>query len=148
MMPSAFSDKASPPDDTRTLAVLGPAAPRWTRLTAELAHRFAPTTQAWAWSGSKHGWTLRIAQRKRPVAYLTPLDGAFRVSLALGEEAVTAALASDLPLDVRAAIQAAPMFPEGRAVRILVESDEACAHAVALAGLRMRREGSPGRPPG
>jgi hypothetical protein len=135
--PGIFSDKAVVPADAAVEAAIGSGFRLWLKLRAELAAAFDPVVEDWTFSGKRYGWSLRLRQRDRPIAYLTPLADRFRASLALPERVVDAALATDLPPAVRSAVAAAPAYPEGRAVRLLITSDEEVASITALARIRM-----------
>ena len=125
------------PTEPELAAVLGAAIGPWRSLKAALALEFGPLVETWAYSGKAYGWSLRLARGERPIAYLAPLAGRFRASLALPERALPLALAADLPESVRAIVASAPTFPEGRAVRLLVASDEEVASVIVLARIRM-----------
>jgi len=135
--PGTFNDKAIVPSDAAVEAAIGSGHPLWLKLRAALAEAFDPVVEDWTFSGKRYGWSLRLSQRHRPIAYVTPLANRFRASLALPERAVDAALAAALPPAVRAAVAAARTYPEGRAVRLIVTSDEDVAGIVALARIRM-----------
>lgn len=135
--PGIFSDKATRPTDAAVEHAIGSGFPLWVVLRAALAEVFDPVDGEWTFSGKRYGWSLRLGLRDRPIAYLTPLADRFRASLALPERALEAALAADLPPAVRSAVAAAPTYPEGRAVRLHVASDEDVAGIVALARIRM-----------
>jgi hypothetical protein len=119
----------STPDEAALLAPLGPARARWDVLRAEVAARFGPVGETWAFSGAKLGWALRIARGKRPLVYLKPLEGTFRASLALGE-------AVAVPPELAALVAGAPVAAEGRAVRVEVRDDADVATVLALVALR------------
>lgn len=135
--PAAFTDKATVPDEAALEAVTADAYPRWVALRTALAAAFDPVAEAWAFSGKRYGWSLRLSRRDRPIVYLTPLPDGFRASLALPERALEEALAADLPATVRSTVEAAPAYPEGRAIRLLVADDEALAGVITLARIRM-----------
>ena len=133
----AFGDRAHIPTEADLEAVLGASIGSWRSLKAALALDFDPVTEKWAYSGKAYGWSLRLAHRDRPIVYLAPLAGRFRASLALPERAMAAALAADLPEAVRAIVSSAPTYPEGRAVRLEIASDDEVASVVILARIRM-----------
>lgn len=138
MTASAFLDRSSSPSDRQLAGVLGPAAlARWQALCGGVGERFAGTTAEWAFSGKAHGWSLRLQLCKRPILYLTPLEGCFRASFALRESVWQVALAGDLPEAVRAAMAEAPAYPEGRAVRLPVGRDDDVDLVLSLVALRM-----------
>jgi hypothetical protein len=134
---SRFGDRTRVPTDGDLGAALGPALRLWDALTAALTAEFSPVTGAWSFAGKAHGWSYGLRRRDRAVAYLTPLDGRFRASLAVPERAMPAALEADLPAPIHAAVVAAEAYPEGRAVRIEVTSDDDVAAVLTLAGIRM-----------
>jgi hypothetical protein len=135
--PSVFGDRSQIPTDVELEVALGPSIGLWRSLQAELAQVFDPLVEGWSFAGKAHGWALRLKHRDRAIVYLAPLAGRFRASLALPERAMPAALLADLPEPVRETLAAAPIHPEGRAVRIEVTSQEDVASVVALARIRM-----------
>lgn len=135
--PGVFLDRATVPDAPAVDAAIGSAAPRWRSLRAALATAYPPLTEEWSFGGRRYGWSLRLRQRDRPVVYLTPLAGRFRASLALPERTMEAALAASLPADIRTIVAAAPSYPEGRAIRVEVTSDEEAEGILTLARIRM-----------
>lgn len=132
-----FTDKTNTPNGDAVEAAIGSAHASWVALRTALAAAFDPMTESWAFSGKRHGWSLRLSHRDRPIVYLTPLRDHFRVGLALPERAMDAALAADLPPAVRSVVASAPSYPEGRAVRLLVTDDEEVASILTLATIRM-----------
>lgn len=137
MASSVFGDKATHPDDVGLMSALGPAIDRWRVTIDALEREFDPLQASWAYSGKAYGWSLRCSQRGRPVVYLTPLDAAFRASFALPERAVPAALDANLPAHAREVLESAPMYAEGRAVRLAISTDEDVASLVTLLRIRM-----------
>jgi hypothetical protein len=117
------------PDEAALLAALGPARARWDALREQVAARFGPVAETWAYGGAKHGWALRIARGKRPLVFLKPLDGTFRASLALSE-------ATAVPPALAALVAEAPVAAEGRAVRVEVRGEADVATVLALVALR------------
>jgi hypothetical protein len=109
---------SKPPTNAEVTATLGSTASLWRDLRTRIAKGFAPIDEDWVFSGAKHGWALRLKQKKRAVVYLKPCDQYFRASFALGEKAVAAAHEAGLPASVIAVIDSADRYPEGRAVRI------------------------------
>ncbi len=136
-MTSVFGDKTRIPTDEEVRASLGPAIVLWAALRARLALDFGAASEAWTYSGKAYGWSLRLKHRDRPMVYLTPMAGRFRASLALPERAVPKALEADLPAPIRALVAGGPTYPEGRAVRIEVASEEDVASVVALVRIRL-----------
>ncbi len=99
---------------------LGRAGTHWESLVAHIEVEFEPLDQTWTYAGTGWGWTLRLKQKKRTVLYMTPRHRQFVVGFALGERAVRAAHASDLPEGVLSLIDSAKKYAEGRAARLEV----------------------------
>lgn len=135
-MAAVFVDKAHPPDDASVRATLGEAVGMWDAVRDRLVGDNAPIEEQWAWSGSKAGWTLRLARGGRPVAYLTPWEGECRASLALVERAVDVAR-GQLDADAMELIDAAPSYPEGRAIRLTLRTPRDVETFAILARVRM-----------
>jgi hypothetical protein len=123
---SAFDDRTHRPEPADLEITLGKAAGFWDQLVAHVADHYAPITELWQFAGTKYGWSLRLRRKERTVLYLTPQRGMFLVGLALGEKAVQAALRGGLPADVRAVIDGAPRYAEGRGVRPPVARNVTC----------------------
>jgi hypothetical protein len=76
------------------------------------------------WKGivvKKYGWSLRLKQKSRNIVYLGPGVGCFMVSFVLSDKALAAAKKTNLPNAVAAVIAAAPRYPEGNGVRLIVK---------------------------
>jgi len=137
MAMSAFGDKAEPPTEERLAEVVGPGIDLWRLLVERVSEAHAPITGHWGFPGKKYGWSLALKRKKRGVVYLLPVEGGFRASTALGEKAVAAALASDLPAETVRAIEEADRFAEGRAFRAEIESEADIDAVMAVLGFKM-----------
>ena len=76
------------------------------------------------WKGivvKKYGWSLRLKQKSRNIVYLGPGEGCFMVSFVLSDKAAKIARETKLPKAVAEVIAAAPRYPEGNGVRLLVK---------------------------
>jgi hypothetical protein len=134
---SAFDDKSKPPQDDDLAATLGSMFLFWNELKTLMASRFAPLSTEWGFASKKTGWGLRLKREKRTVLYMTPREGYFMASFALGEKAVKAAHESDLPVSVLEVIDSAKKYAEGRGVRLEVRSAEDVRNVEKLAVIKM-----------
>ena len=134
---SAFDDQLREPRKEELGTVLGQAAGWWDDLIERIRARFDPLAEDWVFSGKKWGWALRLKHKKRAVLYMTPAEGFFYVGFALGQKAVDAARASDLPPAVLGVIDGAQKYAEGRAVRLEVRSEPGVRSAVQIAAVKM-----------
>ncbi len=131
---SAFDDNAHPPTEKEVAAVLGKARAAWDALRTDRA--LAGLAEEWGFTSKATGWGLRLRDDKRVIVYMTPQQGRFLASLALGEKAVAAARAAGLPAGLLAAINAAPRYAEGRGFRVEVQSLKDARGIAALAGIK------------
>jgi hypothetical protein len=79
----------------------------------------------WKYYGPKHGWSLKVFQKKRNMCFVGHEPGAIAISFILGERAYGRLLDWDLRPELREAVEAARKYPEGRGVRLIIrhESD-------------------------
>jgi hypothetical protein len=131
---SAFDDKGRPPTDSDVAKVLGNAGAAWDALRKDPA--LGGLREEWGFTTKATGWGLRLREDKRVIVYMTPQEGRFLASLALGEKAGKAALAAGLPAALLAAIEAAPRYAEGRGVRVEVRTIRNARAVAALAGIK------------
>jgi hypothetical protein len=134
---SAFDDKSRPPQDDDLATTLGSAFVFWNELKRLIASRFTPLSMEWRFSSKKTGWGLRLKREKRTVLYMTPCEGYFMASFALGEKAVKAAHENDLPVSVLEIIDSAKKYAEGRGVRLEVRNAEDVRNVEKLAVIKM-----------
>jgi len=134
---SFFDDRSVPPAEDALHAALGAAAPLWQDLRARIGRRFSPLVETWGFSGKSTGWGLRLKRGERTILYMTPRQGHFLVSFALGEKAVKAAHGSDLPPAVLQVIDRAPKYAEGRGVRLELRGLDELAAIETLAEIKM-----------
>ena len=118
-MSSALDDKASEPDDDALVATLGGTKPHWDALM-RLVEAVDGVTVAWKFYGKKYGWQVKALRKKKALLYLIPHAGSFLAGMGVSDSALVALRASDLPLELVAAITEAPRFPEGHPARIEV----------------------------
>lgn len=119
---SIFADKASPPRDDDVAQAIGRSHAHWRAIVETGVVDQTPLAASWVHSGANWGWSLRLRHGKRNLVYLTPRSKHFLAGFALGEKAVRAAKASDLPEPVLEVIRDAKKYMEGRAVRLEVRN--------------------------
>lgn len=119
---SAFDDRSRQPEDEDLALKLGDAAIYWNELKRSVSQKFAPITFEWGYTSKSTGWGLRLKGEKRTILYMTPCEGYFLASFALGEKAVKAAHDSDLPVSVLDIIDGSKKYAEGRGVRLEVRT--------------------------
>jgi Protein of unknown function (DUF3788) len=134
---SHFADKAQKPSEKDLARALGRAGALWKEVRAGVAARVPGLKAEWGWSGASFGWGLRLKAGTRVILYLTPREGSFFASLALGDKAVSSASPATLTPAVRRLLDAAPRYAEGRGVRLAVTTPADVRTVAALVSLKL-----------
>jgi uncharacterized protein DUF3788 len=137
MAASALAGKSKHPVDRELAKTLGSTFRLWNKLKTIMAKKFAPVSEEWGYSSQSTGWSLQLKRNKRAILYLTPCQGYFLASFALGEKAVQAAHASGLPTSILTTIDKATKYVEGRGVRLMVKKAKDVRHIEQLAEIKM-----------
>lgn len=138
MLTNAFIGLAQEPTDDQLREALGArSAKHWSDLVRRLYANGTVDGQEWKSYSKKHGWALRLQKGTRNIVYLTPAHRAFMVGFALGQRAVTAALAEPLPEEVLTAIREAKRYVEGTAVRLEVRSTAMLRAVETLSAIKL-----------
>ena len=119
---SLFADKAHRPGLEEMLGVLGPARPRWERLSEFVTENYR-VQQDWSFYGKNYGWAVRYRKGGKALASLYAGDGSFTVLVILDQDQIDRALSLQLGPQVRQVIDDAQPYPEGRWLFIRVASD-------------------------
>jgi Protein of unknown function (DUF3788) len=122
LAPNAFIGKPAPPSASELAAALGKSSLLWERLIRELKSERLIDGQQWHSYSKNAGWSLKLLRGERVILYMSPLDGCFRASFALGERAVQAARTSGLSSATLKLLSEAKKYAEGTAVRIEVHT--------------------------
>ena len=134
---SAFDDKSKPPQPQDLAAMLGKTFVFWNQLRAALETRFGPLSFEWGFTSKSTGWGTRVKTKKRTILYMTPCEGYFLASFALGEKAVKMAHEAKLQVRVLKTIDSAKKYAEGRGVRLEVSCGKDVRDVEKLAIIKM-----------
>jgi Protein of unknown function (DUF3788) len=135
---NAFAGYAKAPTPKQVNDTLGNSKLLWDRLLAELARDLQLKTTEWNTSAPKRGWSFRIKQGERIIAYLTPQEGGFHACFVLGDRALKAAMASDLSPAAIQLIRCAKKCAAGTGIRLNVQTAEDVAAAKQLAAAKLK----------
>lgn len=135
MLPNAFIGLAARPDDAQLTRALGSSRAAWDQLVAALAADC--DVEEWKSYSPKAGWALRLLRGKRAIVYLSPGQGGFTASFALGGRAMEATHAAALPAKIMRVIREAPKYAEGTAVRIDVKTARDVPAVCKLAAIKL-----------
>ncbi|HEU4478044.1 MAG TPA: DUF3788 family protein [Pyrinomonadaceae bacterium] len=134
---SAFDDKSRQPTEADLARALKGTFIFWKELKRRIASRFGPLTYEWGFSSKSTGWGLRLKHKERIILYMTPCQGYFLASFALGDKAVEVARAGNVPASIMKAIESAKRYAEGRGVRLKVSSARDVRNIEKLAVIKM-----------
>ena len=119
---SVFDDKLTPPTEASLKQALGESFAILNKLKKVIAAKYPPVSFEWGFTSKSTGWGMRIKQKERVILYMTPCEGYFLASLALGDKAVKAAQESNLPNKVLKIIAGSRRYAEGTGVRLEIRS--------------------------
>ena len=91
----------------------------------------------WKFYGKQAGWTVAYRCDERRVIHLIPQPGLFTVVFVLGMRAAAACRDSALPEDVKASIENAREYAEGRTVRFEVRTQADVATVKQLISIKL-----------
>jgi hypothetical protein len=137
MSSNAFIGRKEPPSDDDLTRALCSARELWNGLVSRMAEACGIDERDWNSYSVKAGWALRLRRNGRNIVYLSPCEGSFLASFALGDRAVEAARQSDLPAEAITLINASRRYAEGTAVRIEVRTAEEVDTVLKLAAIKL-----------
>ncbi len=120
-----------PPSDEEVRARLRRAFPLFRALVED--GDFRPE---WKFYGPKHGWSLKLFEKKRNLCYLNPKEGAFDVAFIFGDRVREEVLAGSAPEAIKALFQGARHYPEGWGVRLTVGKKADLEQALRLLAIK------------
>lgn len=135
--PNAFVGKVQKPTDKELSLALGTTARLWKDLEDWLADEYGVAGREWKSISPKYGWSLRLKRKDRTIVHLSPCAGCFRVAFILGDRAVKAALAAELPGAVAKDLASARRYAEGTGVRLIVKKPTDLAAIRMLAAIKI-----------
>jgi hypothetical protein len=133
---NAFIGRKAQPTAKDLVAALGDSLGAWKELTDWLAGKDI-SIKGWHSVSPKYGWALRPQLKSRNILYMGPCSGCFRVSFVLGDRAVAAARASDLPKPVLKEIAESKRYAEGTGVRLLAKTSDDLAPIRKLVEIKL-----------
>lgn len=126
MSPNKHSTRASSTSSSPTEAQLAKKLSKsykfWLSFIDQVTAAHPATKLEWKYNASDETWRYILRLKQRNLAYLTPGKDSFLVSLAMSEEALSAAEELGVPKSFVDLVRASPQYPEGRAARIEVVS--------------------------
>lgn len=120
-MKSIFTDKKVQPTSDYLTKALGKTSEIWKVFSDHTFKSYPNATAAWNFTGEKYGWSFRISDKKRVLIYLLPRDQFFKVAFVFGQKAFDEILKSDISESIKSELRSAPVYGEGRGIRIAIK---------------------------
>jgi hypothetical protein len=136
-MQNIFTDKQLIPTDEALAAALGASYSWWWKLKNYVLSLYPEAGEEWSYTKSG-GWNFRMKDKKRAILYLIPKDGYFNVSLVFGRKATDEVMASPVSVEIKAGLESAKVYAEGRGVRIDVKDEQVTEDVKLLIAIKMR----------
>lgn len=111
---AAFPDETRPPVESDLPGALGRAFAPLAKVLERLRSAHPDVAPEWKYS-PRSGWHLIYSRKQRRLFYLIPIRGDFRLSLLLGDKAITALQVGPCAKKLPALLKAAKRYPEGTA---------------------------------
>lgn len=121
---SLFSDKKTVPNDADLVEPLGELVPLWQSLKQYVHLKYPAAVDEWNYPGDKYGWSFRVKDKKRAILYLLPRERYFKVAFVFGQKATDAIMNSQVSIAIKAELEAARTYAEGRGISIEVKNDQ------------------------
>jgi uncharacterized protein DUF3788 len=134
---SIFDDRSTPPSEAMLRAALGNSFVHWNQLKQVLAANYPPVSFEWGFTSKSTGWGMRIKHNERVILYMTPCEGYFLASLALGDKAVKATQESNLPRKVLKIIAGSKRYAEGTGIRLEIRNAGDVQNVEKLAAIKL-----------
>lgn len=123
-MKSVFVDKNNLPDVNDLSSALENTYPLWQSIRDYVFAKYPQATEEWNYSSDKYGWSFRIKDSKRVIIYLLPRAAFFKVAFVFGQKATDAILQSGVSSVIKAELEAARVYAEGRGIRIDIKDSK------------------------
>lgn len=122
-MQSFFTNKKQAPSVKELKEALGTTFAFWKALVEYTKLQYPAAIEEWNFPGEKYGWSFRIKDKKRVIVYLLPGDGFFKVAMVFGQKATDEIMASNVSASIKAELQNARVYAEGRGIRIDINDE-------------------------
>jgi len=132
---SFFDNKAFTPDDGAVALAIGNTKAFWDELQAHAASYGKPICE-WKFYSKAAGWSFLLKCGKRTLVYFIPQEGFFKVNFVLGERAIEAVRAANIPPGILILIEEAKPYMEGRSFMFDIKTEADCNTAKQIIGIK------------
>ena len=116
-------EKSVKPDELLLKNELLESYTYWEKIEIYVLEKYPTATKEWNYSGAKYGWSYRIKDKKRAIIYLLPRENFFKVAFVFGQKAFDEIMKSDVSTFIKADLEQAKVYAEGRGIRIDVKEE-------------------------
>ena len=113
---SIFINKESIPDDNDLKASLGKTYTLWQSIEDYIHLKYPSSIDEWSYSNN--GWSFRMKDKKRAIAYLLPRNEYLKVAFVFGQKATDSIMKSNISDAIKNELESAKVYAEGRGIRI------------------------------
>jgi hypothetical protein len=118
-----FIDKNIIPGNSELIDALGETAGSWHILREYVHLKYPAAMDEWNYPGEKYGWSFRIKDKKRVILYLLPREKYFKAAFVFGQKATDLILKSRVSGEIKAELESAKVYAEGRGIRIEIRDE-------------------------
>ena len=118
----AFTERASRPGEAEIETALAGAAPLWSELISFVEESFR-VSRDWKFYGKNYGWSLAFKKSGKALVSLYPAVGSFTAQVILKDDQIARVPKTLMIPELRAAIDAANPYAEGRWIFLPVSSE-------------------------
>lgn len=136
-MKSVFMDQTLSPSTAQLKEALGSTYPLWEEISDYTLNVTKGLVKDWKFSGPKYGWSFRISDKRRVIIYMLPRDQYFKVAFVFAQKATDQILEGKFNQDIKAELQAAKAYAEGRGIRIDVRDNSKTSDLLELINVKI-----------
>lgn len=134
---SIFTDKAQRPRQEDLIIPLGETYELWQQSLQYILQEYPEGIEEWNFPGKKYGWSFRIKDKKRAIAYFLPREGYFMIAFVFGNKAMEQVLESTVADDIKQRLLQARAYTEGRGIRIEVRHRDVLNDIYSLVKIKL-----------
>ncbi|HKJ42917.1 MAG TPA: DUF3788 domain-containing protein [Sunxiuqinia sp.] len=120
---SIFTNRTQHPTNQDLVNALGETYSIWESLRDFIFHQYPKGVEEWNYPGTNYGWSFRIKDKRRAIAYFLPREGFFKMAFIFGGKAMEKIVKSEVSPKIIADLKRAKAYPEGRGIRIEVKDE-------------------------
>lgn len=134
---SIFTDKTQKPTTKDLVRTLKTTFTLWEDMRDFILGEYPGGVEDWNYPGKNYGWSFRIKDKKRAIAYFLPREGYFKMAFVFGGKAMEQVLTSEVDEKIKTDLQQARVYAEGRGVQIVVKDETPLSDIKKLVSIKL-----------